>query len=60
MIASFIVSSGEINIKGITYPTYSKVIGYIFVLLPLAAIPGCGIYQAKKHNFNWVFKNILF
>lgn len=54
IVATIIKPSAEMNLKGIPYPTYAKVIGWIIVSIPLSVIPLCGFFQAKKHNYNWV------
>ena len=43
----------DLNLKDIPYPWYSKLIGYIFTLSPLLAIPGCALYQGHKNDWNW-------
>lgn len=54
IISTFIIPSGEIHLKGIEYPSYAKAIGWVIVAIPLIPIPVCALYQAKKHNFDWV------
>lgn len=53
VILTFAIPGTPLNLKGIPYPWYSKVIGNCFVLGPLLSIPGCALYQGYKHNWNW-------
>ena len=46
--------SAPLNLKGVEYPLYSRMIGYFFTLTPLLAIPGCALYQLRQHDYNWV------
>lgn len=48
------MSSGELNLKGIPYPTYAKVIYWVLVIVPILAIIIGGAHQAYVHDFNWV------
>lgn len=65
IIASFIMPASEISLKGIPYPTYAKVIGWLIVAVPLSAIPICALIQAYKYRkepvrvfFCWVFSDV--
>ena len=53
ILSSFILPSAPLNLKGIPYPWYSKLVGYIIILSPLTLIPGCAYYQCKKHDWDW-------
>ena len=56
IVASLILPSNEMTLKGIPYPFYSKVIGFVIAAIPISAIFIFGAIQAFKYEFNWVSK----
>jgi solute carrier family 6 amino acid transporter-like protein 5/7/9/14 len=53
IISTFIIPAKELNLRGVVYPFYSKVIGWIIVAVPISSIFIIGLIQAFKHKFNW-------
>lgn len=54
IISTFIIPASELNLRGIPYPFYSKIIGWIIALIPISAIIILAITQSIKYKFNWV------
>lgn len=54
MLSSFFMPKSEFSLRGIPYPLYSRVIGWIITIVPISFIPILGIMQAYKYKFNWV------
>jgi len=54
ILSTFIIPANELSLRGIPYPFYSKIIGWIIALIPISAIIILGITQAIKYKYNWV------
>lgn len=53
ILSSLLLPSGGLSLKGIPYPFYAKVIGFIIACIPLSAIFIFGAKQAIAFEFNW-------
>ena len=60
MVATLIMPSGELSLRGIKYPFYAKVIGWIIAWLPTLIIIVFAIYKCFSYEFDWVNMDTLF
>lgn len=54
LIATIIMPSAELNIRGITYPLGAKAVGWVISLVPLGFLIYFGVEQAMACNYDWV------
>lgn len=55
IISTFIIPASELNLRGIPYPLYSKIIGWIIALIPISSIIILAITQSIKYKYDWVY-----